>query len=128
VRPAERKLDVAALGELAAAGIAVDLQDPLKPSRWAIGRSALRRVHRHRRARRIGAAPWPVVSGIGPELAGLGAAAAGSSTGIVVSSANSFDLWAELDKQTRMQRTQVPGGLSHPVRQCRTIEIDPWRP
>jgi hypothetical protein len=30
VRPAERKLDVAALGELAVAGIAIDLQDPLE--------------------------------------------------------------------------------------------------
>ena len=28
--PAERKIDVAALGELAVAGMAVDLQDPLE--------------------------------------------------------------------------------------------------
>jgi len=42
MRPAERKLDVATLGQLAVAGIAIDLQDPLKPSRWAIGRSDLR--------------------------------------------------------------------------------------
>ena len=42
MRPAERQPDVAAVGELAVTGIAVDLQNPLKPSRWAIGRSALR--------------------------------------------------------------------------------------
>ena len=42
MRPAECKLDVATLGQLAVAGIAADLQDSLESSRWAIGRSALR--------------------------------------------------------------------------------------
>jgi hypothetical protein len=42
VRPAECKADAAAVGQLAVAGIAIDLQDALKPSRWVIGRSDLR--------------------------------------------------------------------------------------
>ena len=78
MRPAERKLDVAALGELAVAGIAIDLQDALeavemgdRPLGFAVGCIDIGD------ARRIDAAPWPVVGGIGPELAGLGAAAAG---------------------------------------------------
>jgi hypothetical protein len=42
MRPAERKPDVAALGQLAVAGIAIDLQDALEAFKVAIGRSALR--------------------------------------------------------------------------------------
>jgi hypothetical protein len=42
MRPAERKLDVAALGERAIADVAVDLQDALNPVRCAINRLALR--------------------------------------------------------------------------------------
>jgi hypothetical protein len=92
MRPAERKLDVAALGELAVAGIAVDLQDPLeavemgdRPLGLAVGCIDIDD------ARRIGATPWPVVSGIGQSCPVLVRPRPGSSTGIVVSSANSFD-------------------------------------
>jgi hypothetical protein len=66
MRPAERKPDVAALGELAVAGIAVDLQDSLeavemskRPLGLAVGCIDIDD------ARRIGAAPWLVVGGIG---------------------------------------------------------------
>ena len=76
--PAEGELDVAALGEHAIAAIAVDLQDAVeagemgdRPLGLAVGRVDVGD------ARRIGAAPWPIVARIGPELAGLGAAASG---------------------------------------------------
>jgi hypothetical protein len=91
MRPAECKLNVATLGELAITGIAVDLQDPLEACEMgdrSIGFAD--RGHRHRRRPADRAVPWPVVRGIGPELTGLGAPRPGSSTGIVVSSANSF--------------------------------------
>src|SRR5262249_13564631 len=78
VGPAEGKPDVVAPGELTVTGITVDLQD---------SREALEMTYRtFRRAvgcvdigntRRIGSAPWPVVGGVGPELAGFRAAAAG---------------------------------------------------
>jgi hypothetical protein len=76
--PAKCKLNLATLGELAIAGIAIDLQDSSEACKmgdrsvgFAIGRIDIGD------ARRIGAAPWPVVRRIGPELTGLGAPAAG---------------------------------------------------
>src|SRR6185437_12687179 len=59
--------------ELAVAGIAVDLQDPLEAVEMGDRPLGLAvRCIDIDDARRIGAAPWPVVSGIGPELPGLG--------------------------------------------------------
>jgi hypothetical protein len=74
VRPAECKADIASVGELAIAGITVDLQNALEalqmgdgPFGFAIGCVDVND------ARWITAAPRPVVSGIGPKLTGLGA-------------------------------------------------------
>src|SRR5690606_21624175 len=76
--PAEGELDVAALGERAVAAIAIDLQHALeagqvghRPLGLAIGGVDIRH------AGRIGATPGSVVAGVGPELPGLGPAAAG---------------------------------------------------
>jgi hypothetical protein len=73
VQPAKCKLNVATLGQLAIAGVAIDLQDPLdayQMSDWSVG-FAIGGIDIGD-ARRIGAAPWPVVRRIGSELTGLG--------------------------------------------------------
>src|SRR3981189_947921 len=64
MRPAERKADVAAIGQLAVAGITVDLQNALEalhmgdwPFRFAIGCVDVNG------ARWVTATPWPIVSG-----------------------------------------------------------------
>src|SRR5258707_3160802 len=75
VAPAEGKPHVALLGQYLVAAVAVDLQDALeaaevrdRPLGLAVGRIDIGDT------RWIGAAPWPVVPGIGEELAGLGPA------------------------------------------------------
>ena len=118
MRPAERKPDVAALGQLAVAGIAVDLQDALeaiemgdRPLGFAIGRVDIGN------ARWIRAAPRPIIGSIGPKLAGLGAAAAGieyGRGGLVRKQPGQF---LEPHEETLMQRAQVPGGMTDPIRQ-----------
>jgi hypothetical protein len=125
MRPAECKLNVATLGQLAIAGIAIDLQGPLEARQMgdrsvglAIGGIDIGD------AWRIGTTPWPVVRRIGPRLTGLGAPAAGIEhrhRRLV-----GKQLWplSELAKEALMQRTQVEGCLSHPVRQRRTIELN----
>ena len=67
MRPAERKSDVAAVGEFAVTGIAVDLQDTLEapqvddgPLGFAIGRVDIGNT------RWIRPAPGTVIGGIGP--------------------------------------------------------------
>ena len=78
MRPAGRELDIAALAKPLEAGIAVDLHDTFEPGQmggrplgFAIGTVEIDR------SRRIGSIPGPIVAGIDPEPAGLGAAAAG---------------------------------------------------
>lgn len=72
VRPAECKLNVAPLGEPAIASIAINLEDPLEACQmgdWSVG-FAIGGIDVGD-ARRIDAAPWPIVRRIGPELTGL---------------------------------------------------------
>jgi hypothetical protein len=67
MRPAEGKLDVAALGQRAIAGIAVNLQHACEAGEVR-GRSlglSVRRVEIDD-AGRISAAPWPIVARVGP--------------------------------------------------------------
>src|SRR5207248_8723721 len=125
MRPAERKRDVPALGELGVAGIAIDLQDPLeaiemgdRPFRLAVGCIDISN------ARRIGAAPWPIVRGIGPELPGLGAAAAGIEHRHRRLIGKQLEPLPEFDEKTVVQWTQMPGGMADPVRQRGPIQID----
>ena len=91
MRPAEGEAHVALLGERAIAGVAVDLKNALEAGKMRdrLRGRAVGRVDIGDR-RRVGSAPGPIVPRIGPELAGLGPPAPGSSTGAVVSSANSF--------------------------------------
>ena len=76
--PAEGELHVAALGEHPVAAIAIDLQDALeagevgdRPLGLAVGRIDVGD------AGRVGAAPGPIITCVGPKLADLGAPAAG---------------------------------------------------
>ena len=48
----------------------------------------------------------------------------GSSTGAVVSSANSLVELLSLHEQALMHRPQQPGGAADPIGQCRAIEHD----
>ena len=92
VRPAKGKLHVIALGERPIAAIAVDLQDTVEAGEVSdrlLG-LAIGRVHIGDPGR-VGAAPRPIIPRVGPELADLGGPRPGSSTGAVVSSANSLD-------------------------------------
>ena len=91
MRPAESEFDVAALGEDAIAGVAIDLENAFeagemgdRPLRLAIGRIEVDD------AGRIGAAPRSIVAGIGPKCPVFVRPRPGSSTGAVVSSAKSL--------------------------------------
>jgi hypothetical protein len=89
--PAEGEPDLASRGQGVVAGITVYLQHAMEAGEmgsWPL-RLAVWRIDIGD-ARRIGAAPRPVVPGISPELADLRPSRPGSSTGAVVSSANSF--------------------------------------
>jgi len=125
MRPAKCKRDVATLGELGVAGIAIDLQDPLeavemgdRPLGLAVGCIDIGY------SRGIGAAPWPVVRGIGPELPGLGTAAAGIEHRHRRLIGEQLGPLPELNEETVVQRTQVPGGVADPVRQRGPIQLD----
>ena len=73
MRPAERESDVAPFSQRAIAGIAVDLENALEAGevRDRLLGLAVRRVDIGDR-RRVRSAPGPVVSRVGPKLAGLG--------------------------------------------------------
>ena len=77
VRPAEREAHIALFGKGAIAGVAVDLENALEAGemRERLRRLAIGRIDIGDR-RRVRSAPGPVVSRIGPKLAGLGAPAA----------------------------------------------------
>ncbi len=91
MRPAEGERHAALVGEHTIAAITVDLQDSCEARQMSdrtLGLS-VRRIDIGD-ARRVASVPWSVITSVGPELPGLGLAAAGSSTGAVVSSAKSF--------------------------------------
>src|SRR5690606_32260356 len=78
MRPAEGERCAALVGQHAIAAITVDLQDTAEAGEMGdrpFG-LAIRRIDISH-TRRIAALPWPVVTRVGPELAGLGSAAAG---------------------------------------------------
>lgn len=124
---AECKLNVATLGELAIAGIAVNLQDPLEACEMSdrsigfpIGGIDIGD------AQRIGATPWPVVRGIGPELTGLGAPAAGIEHRHRRFIGKQLRPLPELAKEALMQRTQVEGMTDQSASVERSSSM-PWR-
>ena len=119
MRPAERQPDVAAVGEFAVTGIAIDLQNSLEafkmgdgPFGFAIGCVDIGNP------RWIGSSPWPIIGGVGPELAGLGAAAAGIEHRRRRFIGEQPYRPLELGQQALMQRPKVPGTMTDPVRQC----------
>lgn len=57
---------------------------------------------------RVGSIPWPIISGTGPELAGLRFAAAGIEHGRRRLIGKQFWRGLQLAKQPRMHRTQMP--------------------
>jgi hypothetical protein len=64
----------------------------------------------------------PIVGGISPELASLGAAAARIQHRRRGKQPAGF---LECSQQTLLQRAQVPGRMTDPVRQCGAVEVDP---
>ena len=124
--PAEGKLDAAALGQRAVAAIAIDLQHA--PEAGQMGHRSLGLAvgcvdvdH----AGRIGAAPGPVVAGIGPELSRLGPAAAGIEHRCAGLVGEQLRRRLQLRQQPLMDRAQVPGGVAHPIGERRAVEGEP---
>ena len=126
--PAERQFYVTALGQDPIAGIAVDLEDAGKtrevddrPFGLAIGSVDIGD------GGRVRAAPGPVVAGIGPELASLGAAASGiehRGGGLV-----GKQFWRLLQhrEQPLMHRPQQEGCPPDPIGRVERSRSRPWR-
>ena len=76
------------------------------------------------RRRRIGSVPGPVIAGVDPEPAGLGAAAAGiehrDRRVVGEQRLRGEDVLGE----PRLQRLQPPAGAANPVGERRAIELD----
>lgn len=123
--PARRQLDIAAGAKPLEAGIAVDLNDPFEPRQMSSGTlgATIRAVKVDRR-RWISPAPGPLIAGIDPEPAGLGAAAAGiehRDWGVIGEQRlRGEDMLGE----PCLQRLQLPAGAADPVRQGRAVELD----
>ena len=124
--PAEGKLDGIALGQCPVSGIAIDLQDAgeaVEMAEWPLGLAVGRIDIGH--TGRITATPRPVITGIGPQLPGLGPSPSrieNRRRGLV---GKEFDGLLEPGKQALVHRAQVPGGTADPVGQSRAIEHDP---
>src|SRR6185437_13293679 len=73
---------------------------------------------------RIGSAPWPVVGGIGPELAGFGAPATGIQYRRRRLVGKQSRPLLQSCEQAFVQWTQLPGGMTNPICQRRAVEID----
>ena len=122
--PAEGQAHVALLRQGAVAGVAVDLQHALEAAEMGYGPLGLAVGgidvgH----ARRLWAAPGPVITGVGPELARLGPSAPGIEhrrRGLV-----GEELLRRLEphEQTGMHGAEQPGGTSNPIRQSRAVEL-----
>jgi len=126
VRPAEGQAHLLqAPGQGSIAAKAIDLQDAGEVTEMGLGPLALAvsgiDIGHHRR---IFAAPWSIVAGIGPELAGLGPTAPGIEhrrRRLVgeqpLGSSQSL-------QDVISQGAQIPGCLANPVGQGRAIELD----
>ena len=121
--PAEGKPHLALLGQHLVAAIAVDLQDALeaaqmcdRPLGLAVGRIDVGN------ARRIGAAPRPVVPGIGEELTGLGPSAPRIEHRRRRLVGEQLGRGFQLVEQPFVHRPQQEGRASYPVGQGRAIQ------
>ena len=75
-------------------------------------------------AGRVGAAPRAIIARVGPELAGLGASAAGIEhrrRGLV---GEQLGRTLQRRQQPLMNRPQQEGGAADPIGQCRAVEVD----
>src|SRR5690606_32589262 len=115
----------ALLGEHTIAAIAIDLQDTAEAVEvgdrtlgLAIGRIDIGDT------RRVASLPWPIITGVSPELAGLGPAAAGIEhrRGRFIGEELRRDLQSR--KQPFMHRTQMPSGAADPIGKRGAVEID----
>lgn len=125
VHPAEGELHLATFGKLWVGIVAIDLQDALEagemaeqPLGFAVGCIDVGD------AGRIEAAPGPVVGGISPELAGLGAPSTGIEHRHRRLVGEQLGSRAKHSEKALMQGAQMEGGMPNPVRQCRSIESD----
>ncbi len=125
VGPAGCELDVAAVAEPIEAGITVDLNDALELGQMRSGTLglAIGTVEIDRR-RRIGSIPGPVIAGVDPEPAGLGAAAAGIEHRDRRVVGEQLLRGEDVLGEPRLQRLQPPAGAANPVREGRAIELD----
>ena len=125
VSPTSCELESAAIAEPVEAGIAVDLHDAAEPGQvrgWALG-FAIRAVKLDR-SRRIGPVPGPVVAGVDPEPAGLGAAPAGiqhRDRGVV---GEQLLRCEDVPGEPLLQRLEPPAGAANPVGKGRTVDLD----
>src|SRR5207253_10288603 len=126
VRPTGRQHDVATRGQLLKSSITVNLQNTLEffevrggSLRLAIGTVEVDGC------RWIGPAPWPIVARIDPQSAGLGAAAAGIQHRNWRVIGEDFVRAKYMSGKARLQRFQPPASATDPVRQGRTLNLDP---
>jgi hypothetical protein len=122
---AKREADVALLGERAVAGVAVDLENALEAGKMRdrLRRRPVGRIDIGDR-RRVGSAPGAIVSGVGPELPGLGASSAGIEHRRRRLVSEQFRGRAQVGEDAFADRPQVEGGAADPVGERRAIELD----
>jgi hypothetical protein len=122
--PAEGKLHIVALGERPIARIAVDLQDTREAGKVSdrLRGLAIGCVHVGD-ARWIGAAPRPVVTRVGPQLASLGTPTTRIEhrCGLV---REQLGRSLQHRQQALVHRPQHEAGPADPMGQCRAVEFD----
>ena len=125
VRPAEGEAHVALLGERAIAGVAVDLENALEAGKMRdrLGSLAVGRVDIGDR-RRVRSAPGPVVSRIGPELAGLGPTATRIEHRRRRLVGEQLRRGLEMRENPLMDGPQMERGPSDPVGERRAVEAN----
>jgi hypothetical protein len=124
--PAEGEDHIALLGQGSVSAVAVNLQDALEAGQM-LGRPpmlAIGGVDVDRR-RRIAACKRPLVAGITPELAGLGAAAAGIEHGSGRLVSEQLGGGLEVLEQPVIDPPQREGAAADLIRQRCAIQIDP---
>src|SRR5688572_31676084 len=125
MRPTGCQLDVAAGRQPLKAWIAVDLNDAVEPRQMGsrtLG-PAIRTVEINR-PRWVGSVPGPVVTGIDPEPAGLGTAAAWVEHGYRCVVGEQRLRSEHMLGEPGLQRLQPPDGAAHPVGERRAIQFD----
>ena len=125
VAPTIGQPDGAAFGQHLVGRIAIDLQHAFEPSQMrdrpaggAVGRVDVGDTGW------IGSAPGPVVTGVSPELAGLGAPAPGIEHGCRGLVGKQLTRALQRLQQTRVHRPEQEGRAPDPVGQRRTVEGD----